>query len=210
MRTLCVAGLTVGSLLWMAATLQAQTDAPAPAAATQPVRNIGVADLGRLLKGYKKYAEGSAALKAKNKVAKDEYGKKQEKMKGLQAKYKDLKAIYTPGSAQLTAHERKMADLQIDIKQYVDKKRRELSVFGGQLLRASFKDIQRELTRYARQNGYSLILQTPTAKIEGDDLQSVQVQVFGRRVLYHDEGLDITDAVLKQLNAAYEAAKSGG
>ena len=53
-----------------------------------------------------------------------------------------------------------------------------------------------------KERGYTLVLEKNAPQPEGEELEG------GRRgVLYHDPGLDITDEVLKRLNAAYAAKK---
>ncbi len=73
-----------------------------------------------------------------------------------------------------------------------------------------YKEITEVLARYGKDKKYDFILRAEEPQLEDDSPASVSQQIAQRVVLYYGSTFDITEDVLKLLNAEYAKRKAGG
>ena len=67
-------------------------------------------------------------------------------------------------------------------------------------VRAVYNEIRRIVKLVGQEQEYDMILRVEEPEIDGEDPSSVNQQISNRVVLYQNETLDVTDAVIKRLN----------
>jgi Skp family chaperone for outer membrane proteins len=76
-----------------------------------------------------------------------------------------------------------------------------------------FEDIQRHIRMTAERDGFDLVLKREEPSITGDTGRRLSLKLNVKSVLYASKRLDITDRVIRSLNAEYDRmrrAKAGG
>lgn len=67
-----------------------------------------------------------------------------------------------------------------------------------------YNEIRRVVNLYGKEHGFDLILRVEEPTLEDDDsVQGVSARIQSRVVFYHADGIDITNEVIKVLNAEY-------
>jgi len=89
-----------------------------------------------------------------------------------------------------------------------EKLRAEYLVFYNRKKAEIYNEIRSVAEIVGRERGYTLILKADPSRLDGDEPENMSTLIGQRGVLYHDPELEITDEVLKRMNAAY-AAKRG-
>ena len=70
------------------------------------------------------------------------------------------------------------------------------------MIRAAYNEIRRVIEMIGREHKYEFILQVGEPEIGDETSLSVDQQIKNRVILYQEAAIDITDAVIKQLNGA--------
>jgi Skp family chaperone for outer membrane proteins len=83
----------------------------------------------------------------------------------------------------------------------------EYLVFYNRKKAEIYNEIRAIVDIIGRERGHTLVLRKESPRLEGDENESVGALIGQRVVLFHDPAIDITDEVLKRLNAAYAAKK---
>ena len=154
------------------------------AVAAEPMK-IGVVNAQRLL-------GESPQAKAAQRVLEDEFSPVQAEMVVLQNEFKAKLEKLQRDIDVMSADERRNAerDLQNDqrnLQRRANELNEDFELRRDEMLGRMQQDLFSEIQRYANENGYDLVL--------------------GDGVLYMGDSLDITDEVLKGLEARFKAAK---
>ncbi len=83
----------------------------------------------------------------------------------------------------------------------------ELDAMVADNLRQVYAEMTSVVEALAREGGYDLVLQDQRRAVDGKRREEVFAQVAGRVVLFARDGYDLTDAVVKRMNAAYAGTK---
>jgi len=155
---------------------------------------VGLVNVDRILKEYKPLNDKIDPLKAE---AKDLDGKIQVRQAELETVANQARQTQ-PGSTEFQRLQIQMVKLQTDLQQFVAKGRHDLQQKEATVYLTFFRQLDTEVSKFAKANGLKLVLrQYETSFEEGQSLQDV-AKSLNRTILY-EEGLDITDAILKAL-----------
>lgn len=88
-----------------------------------------------------------------------------------------------------------------------DKLKGEYLVFFNRKQAEIYNEIRSVTEILGRERGYTLVLKADAPRLDGDEGENASAQIGYRGVLYHDPAVEITDEVLKRMNAAYAAKK---
>lgn len=197
---LALAGLAlVGSVAFFGAKASATSVFRGPPAA--PV--IAVVDLDAVLQGLNEKKEREAALQATLKELQNRVSGLGEDAKNEQAKLEQAPPADKPALAKALREKIIRAEFE---KQYSEKLLGETS---GEVIRDIYLKIDAATERLAKQNGYQLVLASdeknpiPERGATGDILRAIA----GKRMLYVDPSLDITQEVIALMNNEYAAKK---
>lgn len=81
----------------------------------------------------------------------------------------------------------------------------EMARHQNESVRSFFRRLTDVVSEYARENGIHLVLKKQALDLAGPESIEQNLQIATAEVLYADAALDITDAVVERLNAAYLA-----
>lgn len=171
---------------------------PAPAAPrSAPV--VGVVDMGRVLRGSRQWRD-----------AVEKRGRMVERgtatLKKLSAQVQTLRNDYESQPPGTDERRQKAADLKAAIAG-LERQRTALQVQMARYQAASVRDLLRRLTvavaEHAEQNGISLVLKKQDMALDDPESAGQSLQIATSEVLYANASLDITDAIVSKLNAAY-------
>jgi Skp family chaperone for outer membrane proteins len=70
--------------------------------------------------------------------------------------------------------------------------------------RTMYQNILDTVAEVARDEGYTLVVVRDSRDTSADNIQDLVSKMQNRKVLYNDDGIDITETVLSDLNLAYQ------
>ena len=167
---------------------------------------IGLIDMAHVFKNYEKFKAGTARLQDEVSQSDDLLQPMIDSIKKLQEQMKEL----SPASTEYEQLEGQMVNTQADLRKVQLQKQREFVKRESELYKEIYLEIVEAVDRYSRYYNYTLILRfnrNPFDSVE--DSQDV-VQGMNRQVLYHRNGDDLTDPVLKYLNGRFEKQQTAG
>jgi len=199
-------GVTIVLLALAVGGLQAQTQAPpqsaqrgAPSASNYP---IAVVDVTYILERYsrlkqanevfKKDAEGTEATLKKER---DSIAKRAERLKELKG-----------GTPDYKREEEAITKAESDWKLHVAAQQRDFAERESKNYLRAYQELQAAVKNYAERNGITLVLRFNGMPPDPNNRQMVQMEVF-KMVLFYDKSIDITDAVLADLNRSAAVAQ---
>jgi Skp family chaperone for outer membrane proteins len=166
------------------------------AAYARPAQGIALLDLSRVLKEHPRFQQEMAALKGQVQTAettmkqkRDELRSQAEVLKSYQPgslDYKRLEEKITTDSAQL------QADVQLSRKDFLEKE--------AKAYHAAYQEVQQIVNWLAGQYGYVAVLRYNGEQVDPNDPESI-LRDINKPVIWHNQGVDITELVLQQLNA---------
>lgn len=142
-------------------------------------KKIGYLDISRVFDQYEKTKDYDKVLEGKHKEYESERNKKLEKIREAQNKLGLLKDS-EKGKLQSDIEQQRSELLEFDQQQQMD-----LRKHRDEVIREILQEAEKVVKDYAEKNGYALILND-------------------RVLIYNDKSFDITDAILKILNAGYK------
>lgn len=169
-------GIAGLALMWGALALGAWV----PAAGAQSELKVGYVDIGKVFDQYERTKRSESMLEQKGKQKEDE----------LQQRLTDLKKL-REGLDLLSEKARESRAREIDqkadeIKRFGNYTKQDLLEERNRVAGDILKEIQQSVQAYAKANGFSMILDE-------------------RLLLYGQDALDVTDLIIKQLNANFSA-----
>jgi Skp family chaperone for outer membrane proteins len=165
-----------------------------PAADPLPIALVNV---DRILKDYKPLNDKLDPLKAE---AKELDATVQVRQAELETIGNQLRQTL-PGSPDQQRLQIQLVKMQGDFQRFVATGRNNLQTKEASTYLAFFRQLDAEIAKYAKAHGLKLVIrQSETSLDDGQPLQDV-FKALNRSILY-EEGLDITDAILKALQTS--------
>lgn len=175
--------------------------------AAQPARpaltRIAVCDFVDIFNNYARAKEETAKLNERRQQIKAEMDKREKAIEALKLerdsykqgskKYEEMAGQITWQTLQNEAWLRYQENLTLSDHR--------------NLTREMYKEIKAMIAKVAKQRGVILVLQREPETLETQNTAELLRQIYGRKVLYSADELDITETVLLSLNQAYKAKK---
>jgi Skp family chaperone for outer membrane proteins len=156
--------------------------------AAQKPAVIGCVDLERVFAGLDQHKAGEARLQDL-----------------LQAELENFKPD-TPGYAETG---RKLTDAAGRLKVFEEFLKRKADFEQALLVRTTYTNIKASLGGICKAQGIDIVfMDDATPPFDKSDPRPITQQISGRRMLWFDSSLDITDMVIKQMNTAFAAGKT--
>jgi len=192
-------------LLCATALLVSAQDAEEPAALKKPEvkkgpLKVGVVHLDRVFKDSLKWRDSEQRL---NTIRQEAEGVLKERRRHLDILQGELEALdvgaeaYRKKEAEL---KRKAAELNTDRQIRLQEFDR---LYDGYLCEL-FADLVKVTNSYGRDHQFDLILRGQKPPLEAEHKRALRIQMEWNDLLYWDEALDITDAVVERMNADYK------
>ena len=162
-----------------------------PAAEKLP---IAIVNMDRLTKTYKPLQEKLAVIRQSA----------EEADKTVQLRNIELETVGSqlrkvpPGSAEALKIQQQFIKLQSELRQFIEQERQEILKREVALHLELHRRVGDEINAYAKANGIKLVLRQQDSSLEENQPIAEIQKSLGRNILYQD-GLDITDDILKAL-----------
>ena len=158
---------------------------------------LALVNVDRILKAHKPLVAQIDPLKAE---AKELDAAMQVRQAEIQTALSQLSRAQ-PGSPDQQRLQAQIGKMQNDLQQFVVTERQQLQQKEVKVYLAFFRQLDAEIAKYAKANGLKLVLRQYEMSLEeGQSLPDV-MKSLNRTILY-EEGLDVTDAILKALEAS--------
>lgn len=177
---------------------------PASATAAESPHKIGLIDMGRVFKEYKKF-------EVLREEWKTEYTANEDNLKtmatAIQKVVEQMKQ-YKPGSEEFVKLEAQQGQMAAKFETTRKNSQRELVRQEADIYKTVYLETMDVLKKFADHFNYTLIMRFNSEEVEGEDLQKLQIGL-NRVIVFHRTEDDLTDGVVGHLNTLYEkGAKS--
>jgi len=165
-------------------------------AAAEPLP-IGLIDVDRIFKTHQPFVKKLEPIKTEVK----------ELDESIQVRQAELETVATqarkaqPGSAEFQRLQQQAVRLQTELQQYVATSRQAVQKKEAVVLIACYQQLDAQVSKYAKAHGLKLVIRNQESTLDaGQPFQEV-LKALNRSVLYAED-LDITDEVMKAMEAA--------
>lgn len=201
MKRLTLLSLCLGLILSVVQAPASAQSPPAGAASTQPKRSIGLIDMAHLFKEYKKFADLRDQLRNDIKASDEQAKGMGEQLQALQRQLKD--GTYKEGTAEYQQLESKLIAQSTQFEAFRKTQQRDFLRRESKIYKDVYMEVVEAVGQYASYYNYDVIVRFSRDNVEETDNAQELIQNMNRQVVWHNNGIDITDAVLKYLNQRY-------
>jgi Skp family chaperone for outer membrane proteins len=157
---------------------------------------IALVNMDRVFKTYQPLLDKLAPIKE---GAQDLEKKAQLRQIELETVVTQLRKAQ-PGTPEAQRLQQQAAKLQTELQQFVVKEREELQRREAAVFLDMYRQLEDEVKKYAKAKGIKLVIRQQEGSLdEKQPLQEI-LKTLNRGIIY-EEGLDITDEILKALDA---------
>ena len=194
-----IAAVLVAATLWKQGLAQSGETKPAT------TLRVAVCDALHVFDNYRRVKDLNVELQKKREGMDAE---EQKRLKAIDDLEKEL-GLLAETSKEYETQLEKMLLLQNELEVWKKTEEALLLRWRFRLTRQMFEEILQAVEDVANKQGYHLVLFKESPTLQARNTTELVQEMFGRRkVLYNDAGLDITEAVLAQLNLRYRTAGS--
>jgi Skp family chaperone for outer membrane proteins len=200
-RVLTAAALLVAVLFLVSALAQ-----PAEAPTAPPLARVGTCDIVELFTNYQRAKDLTTQLNERRQAITAERDKRTKAINALQAELEN----YKKDSPKYEQTVDEIQRLGIEAKAYLEYQDALALREHRKLTKEMYAEIKAVIARVAKQRGLNVVLQRESDTLDTDNPTEMLRQIYTRKVLFTEDGLDITDVVLTALNQAYRAKAPAG
>ncbi len=171
--------------------------------ATPTRGQIAFCDLVSLFNNYQRAKDLTTELNERRTAIKAESEKRTKAVETLKMELEN----YKKGSQQYEQTFNEVARQSIDLDAYLRYQEQLALRDHRSLTEEMYKEIIGAVGKVAARQGASVVMQREQDQLNTEDTKAMLQQIYNRKVLYFNEALDITDAVLTSLNQGYKAKK---
>ena len=131
----------------------------------------------------------------------------QKKAAGVDAQAKAVQA-FDPNSAEYVKAKKELVVLQVDYQVWKGTQQDEVGQKHLAWVNATYANVEAEVAAIAKARGFQLVITREDLDTTVNDSKVMLKQIIGRKVIYSDGSVDLTQDVLKNLNTAFQ--KAGG
>jgi len=183
-----------------------------PAGAVGKIK-VGVVDLVEVTNNYERTKDASADLQVEQENLKAETEPKVKEIEELRLK----RDGFNKGTEEWEELDDQILKKQLELRNWVALKRFKIERRHRDVLLDMYRHINHIVSRVAKKKGLDLVftqafLAPPQIDVEeSKSLEDLKKRIIGQRILYPTDATDLTEDVLKILNAEYKAKdKSSG
>ncbi len=196
-RPYAVAAVLTGLVL--AAVARAAAPA-APAGQGPRTPTVAVVDMSSVLSASDEWHDMTQERNRLAQNAEEALNNLTQKVQVLRNEYDNL----PPGTDERTAKAKELQAALDELKNTQQDYRDQVSQSYSVAMRTMFGKIGKIVDAYARQHHVDLVLKKQTIDLTGPETLGQNIMLATTEVLYADPSLDISKAVIDQLNAAYK------
>ena len=179
--------------LVIATHLYAQPKAPAAGG------SIAVCNIVEILNNCQKAKDLTAELNKERGRIESEVKKRTDAIENLN---KELKLL-TIGSEEFEQRFAENQRLVINREAWLKFEQSKAMRTHQKLTREMYSEVQKAVAGVAKSRGFKVVLYQQRGNLRASTTAAMRTEISQRKVVYSDEGIDITTSVLSNLNAAY-------
>jgi outer membrane protein len=189
-------------LAWgQTAASKAKTAAPAPAASSSLAHKVGLIDMARVFKEYKKFEILREDLKSEIENSDQQAKAMAQKIQETQTALKD--APFKKDSPEYLALETKLTQQMSEFETFRKVAQRDFLRKEADIYKTIYLEALDVVKQAATAWNYTLVIRFNSEELETEDPAKL-IQGLNRQVVFSRSEDDITDPVLKYLNEKYE------
>jgi len=189
---LLVAALAAGALVLSQSSAQ-------PASRPAPATRVAACDVVEVFNNYQRAKDLTARLEEKRKAITAENDQRKKAIDAVNMELSGLKE----GSPE---HEKRLGEMQrleIERKAYLQFQEAVVMREHHRLTRDMYDQIRKVVAQVAREQGYQIVLYRERDEQPTESTPELLQLIERRKVLYCDDSVDVTAAVLGKLNQSY-------
>jgi len=164
-------------------------------------KSVGLIDMAYLFKEYKKFADLRDQLRNDIKASDDKAKQMGEQLQALQKTLKD--GTYKEGTPEYQKIEAQLIAQSTQFEAFRKTQQREYLRRESKIYKDIYMEVVEAVGQYASYYQYDVIIRFSRDGVGETDNAQELIQNMNRQVVWHNQGIDITDAVLKYLNSKY-------
>jgi Skp family chaperone for outer membrane proteins len=168
-----------------------------PARGAEPSLPIALVNVDRIFKTHQPFQKKLEPLKAEAREFEQQVQVRQAELDTVLGQLRRA----APGSPEQQKLQLQLVKLQTELQQFVNNGRQELQKKEAALYLSFFRRVDAEIARYAKAHGVKLVIRQPETSLEENQPLTETLKALNRGILY-EEGLDITEAILRGLEAS--------
>lgn len=189
MRMMCTFGLIGPLLATGGAALAGERDV-----------NVAVVDLALIFEKYAMTRDLETLFDGRRRAA---AGEAENRRAAVEAKRKGLQAL-KPDTRDFAALEEEITRMEIEYEVWAAHQDRRLKADHKQWLMKIYTNVRQIIKEIADASDIDLVLTDDQLRDDAPDSIALRQQILLKKVIYFDERIDLTQAVLTRLNAKYE------
>jgi Skp family chaperone for outer membrane proteins len=160
-----------------------------------------VVDIVRVFNTCKKTQAIQEDLNKQREAMNKEVETRRKKIDNIMLLLMELK----PGSPEHLRLQQEALKEGFDLKSYQEFMKQKLLIQHRLHTEKIYEELLSEIADHARRHGFTLILALEEVKIrDSKSLGELQAKIAQKKVLYHTKAIDLTEPILKQVDAKYK------
>jgi Skp family chaperone for outer membrane proteins len=172
-----------------------QQQAPRGTASAAGQHGVAVVDITFILENYARLKQAGDKFKADVENTGKRFKGEQEALMKSAERLNALK----PGSEDYKKLEEELAQKGSDLKVQASLEEKDFAERESQMYLAAYREVQNVIRVYAERNGISLVLRFNGKPVDANNRDAIRSELF-KTVLYNSPSIDITDAILAEMN----------
>ena len=166
---------------------------------------IAVVDITFILENYQRLKQAGEHFKADVENTGKRFKAEQETLVKSAERLQTLK----PGSEDYKKLEEELAQKGSDLKVQASLEEKDFAERESQMYLAAYREVQNVVRVYAERNGISLVLRFNGKPVDANNRDAIRAEMF-KTVLYNSPSIDITYAILAEVNRGAAAPPTAG
>ena len=179
----------------------------APAAARAASIKLAVVDLGKLTSQLTEQSADQQIMQSRLSQFKQEVSVRKKAIQKLEEPLNPQSVIaLKAGTPEYKAQENKLLKASLKLQVFERFTQDRLKIKERMLTADIYRDVNAAVAHYAKAHGIDMVLVTHKFDYNVTSTRALMLQIANRAVLYHDGAVDITAALVRIMNQAYQKA----
>ena len=178
-----------------------------PAAAKAVSIKLAVMDLGKLTSQLTEQSADQQIMQSRLTQFKQEVNTRKKAIQKLEEPLNPQSVIaLKPGTPEFKAQRNKLLKASLKLQVFEKFTQDRLEIKQRMLTADIYRDVNAAVAKYAKAHGIDMVLVTHKFDYNVTSTRALMLQIANRAVLYHDGAVDITSALVRIMNQAYQKA----
>ncbi len=178
-----------------------------PAAAKGASIKLAVVDLGKLTSQLTEQSADQQIMQSRLTQFKQEVNTRKKAIQKLEEPLNPQSVIaLKPGTPEFNAQRNKLLKASLKLQVFEKFTQDRLEIKQRMLTADIYRDVNAAVAQYAKAHGIDMVLVTHKFDYNVTSTRALMLQIANRAVLYHDGAVDITPALVRIMNQAYQKA----